>query len=893
MADLEKTIEIIFSGVDNLSSSVGSVNNSLTNLESKVMSVAEPLASAANSILKLDAALVAMAVGGLVLATKTAGDFGGQFSEITTLISDTGAPIEQFKTDILNYSATSVKSIEDINGALYAAISAGVGYKDSIAFVNEAEKLSVAGKAALSETTKVLISTLNAYGESTDKAGKYSDIMFTTVKLGQTTFSELSSSLAQVTGLASTSGISFETLSAAIAALTVAGLPTSQAITGLKQTIQNIIKPSSEAEKAAELLGIQFNSTALQTKGLEGVLWEAYKATGGNVGKMGELFGSVESLNAVMILGADKTGKFKQALAEMANSTGATSIAYAKMADDFANINQKIANNFDLILILIGDKILPQYGELAGSISKLFAGLQIEIDAGTFDPLFDEIKKAGAALTLLIDDIAKNLPEAFEQVDFTGLLDALGEVGKSIKGMFSGLDLSTPEGLAKVIQNVIDTLESLAYVTSGMFDAFKPFINAILGAIDSFNKMDEEQKKQAGNILGYAKAFTDAGLKIGLALVLIGDSADKFSYIFGEVIAVLIGFKDLGVTIFDGLKLTFIDVVEKILWVAEKLSKIPGLGYFSEDIKELQVGIKEWGEDVEQHLGDAATSAFENLTGIKLGFEKVAGSADLAVSHIQFIPAELAKIPKNTEIGIIVSATGADADEIKKILAGIETEKQVNITAVAKIEQAMETLSWFDNEGKEHKILVPVSTTGITEAKNSISTIPDSKTLEVQLKGDIETKVAQIKASADIAQSAFEWTAKVNIAEAEATAKVTQQAFESAGVSVTALASSTANMFSSLTSNMDKLTKSQKWDFFDILKEQQDEQKGLIKSQIELTSAQADYIKEKTKALNKGQSVIEIDSTGLEPALEMVMWQIIEKVQIKATAEAADFLLGI
>jgi hypothetical protein len=100
-------------------------------------------------------------------------------------------------------------------------------------------------------------------------------------------------------------------------------------------------------------------------------------------------------------------------------------------------------------------------------------------------------------------------------------------------------------------------------------------------------------------------------------------------------------------------------------------------------------------------------------------------------------------------------------------------------------------------------------------------------------------------------------------------------------------------MFSSLTSNMDKLTKSQKWDFFDILKEQQDEQKGLIKSQIELTSAQADYIKEKTKALNKGQSVIEIDSTGLEPALEMVMWQIIEKVQIKATAEAADFLLGI
>jgi hypothetical protein len=39
--------------------------------------------------------------------------------------------------------------------------------------------------------------------------------------------------------------------------------------------------------------------------------------------------------------------------------------------------------------------------------------------------------------------------------------------------------------------------------------------------------------------------------------------------------------------------------------------------------------------------------------------------------------------------------------------------------------------------------------------------------------------------------------------------------------------------------------------------------------------------------------MIQISSDGLEPALEMIMWEIIEKVQLRANAEGAEFLLGI
>ena len=63
-----------------------------------------------------------------------------------------------------------------------------------------------------------------------------------------------------------------------------------------------------------------------------------------------------------------------------------------------------------------------------------------------------------------------------------------------------------------------------------------------------------------------------------------------------------------------------------------------------------------------------------------------------------------------------------------------------------------------------------------------------------------------------------------------------------------------------------------------------------LESQMKLNDVQAEYIKAKAESLKRGDAVIQIDSTGLEPALEIVMWNIIQKVQIRANEESADFL---
>jgi hypothetical protein len=54
-----------------------------------------------------------------------------------------------------------------------------------------------------------------------------------------------------------------------------------------------------------------------------------------------------------------------------------------------------------------------------------------------------------------------------------------------------------------------------------------------------------------------------------------------------------------------------------------------------------------------------------------------------------------------------------------------------------------------------------------------------------------------------------------------------------------------------------------------------------------------DYIRARTDALNRGDGMITINATGLEPELELVLHKIIELTQIKANEEGLAFLLGV
>ena len=369
MADLQKTVEIIFGGRNDLSKVIGNVERSLGSLNG----ASQPFADMADNVLRAEMAVIGLGVAFAGLSINQAGTFNDQFAEISTLIDINVSELGGYRQEILNYANDSTQSLESITGAVYSAISAGVDYTSALGVMSAAEQLAVAGKSDLNSTLVALASVMNAYGASTDEAADYSDTFFTTVKMGQTTIPELAASLSQVTSVAVAAGVPFDELSASVAALTAAGMPTSQAITAIKAALSNIIKPSSEAQKAAEELGIEFNTTALKTQGLGGFMRNLYEITGGNIETMGRLFGSTEALSGVMALAADKSGIFAGSLEAMENRSGATAVAFEKMVDNFSLNNQRLVNNLQTVLIGVGGHLLDEYGDV---IDALIANLQ-------------------------------------------------------------------------------------------------------------------------------------------------------------------------------------------------------------------------------------------------------------------------------------------------------------------------------------------------------------------------------------------------------------------------------------------------------------------------------------------------------------------------------------
>jgi hypothetical protein len=118
-------------------------------------------------------------------------------------------------------------------------------------------------------------------------------------------------------------------------------------------------------------------------------------------------------------------------------------------------------------------------------------------------------------------------------------------------------------------------------------------------------------------------------------------------------------------------------------------------------------------------------------------------------------------------------------------------------------------------------------------------------------------------------------------------------AYEAASQAVESTADATASMFGDLAANMGDLSTMDKWKLEDMVEDQIAMQEKALESQIKLNEAQAANIEAKTAAMERGDAMINITSDGLEPALEMILWQVIEKVQIRANEESADFLLGL
>ena len=275
-------------------------------------------------------------------------------AEVNTLYSGSGGLLDSTKEFIALQSKTYGQSQASNAKAYYQIVSAGItNQAEANKLLDAANKAAIAGLSDSFTAVDALTSVLNVYGDSGVDAAKASDILFSTIKAGKTTFPELAHSLGQVLPTAQAAGLSFEEVGAAIASLTTKGLKTDQAVTQLKGVLRSLIKPTQDAQKAASKLGLDWSTNALKADGFVETLRNLFIATNGNEQAIGKIIPNIRGLGAIFAFARDKGESFDKILKQTKESVGATDDAFSDMAGTLdKKIKVALAANEDRMLKL-------------------------------------------------------------------------------------------------------------------------------------------------------------------------------------------------------------------------------------------------------------------------------------------------------------------------------------------------------------------------------------------------------------------------------------------------------------------------------------------------------------------------------------------------------------
>lgn len=289
------------------------------------------------------------------------------------------------QTEYAEFSNTILHLNDSIGSTVGPAEAARAAYEilsSGFTKTAEAQKILeaavIAGTAGLSNAmsaAKLFTGVLNAYNMEADDVGHVSDVMFKTVELGVTTFDELARSIARVTPTANANNISIEELSSAVATLTVKGIRTNEAVTGIKRAITAIAAPTDSARKALEEMGLtsQMLTNTLTQEGLVPAMKLLMQATGENKEALRKLLGESTAINAAFALaGKDAGDTFEKISYQMREAAGSTSAAFAEQSKSLKVQIDQMKASFEVAAITVGGPFTSSMSNAVKSLKDVF-----------------------------------------------------------------------------------------------------------------------------------------------------------------------------------------------------------------------------------------------------------------------------------------------------------------------------------------------------------------------------------------------------------------------------------------------------------------------------------------------------------------------------------------
>lgn len=524
------TIEIIINAIDDTGDAFGGINVSLGNI----------IGAAATAAAGVAAAFTGVAAIGL----NEFRQFERGMNEVFTLLPGISQEaMGQMEDQVKDLATTMGVLPEKVIPALYQSLSAGVPPDNVFDFLETAQQAAIGGVSTLETAVNGLTSVVNAYGSDVISSQRASDLMFTTVRLGKTTFDELSASLFNVLPTASATSVGFEQISAALASITLQGTPTSVATTQLRQMLVELSKDGSGvAEVFERISGQSFKDFMSSGGSLETVLFRLGVEAKNQGKSLSDLFSSVEAGNAALALTGPGAEAFASALSEMADSAGATQAAYDQMNQGLDRSLENMGAAWSVFVTTLGEDLAPIVGPIIDVFTNLFRYIGAAIGDGG-DMLNDWLTHLPEPLRGIATAIASVINWFIEAGKAIGRFIGALSAGVAPIDAFKQLMLDLlPREIAVRVNDLIDGIVNIVKAVKDWADANPELVQNLLKiaaaaaiGIPVFNTLRNvfDQVKTVVSALRNPTLLAGGAL---LGLVVLSGQGDELAAALGGIV---------------------------------------------------------------------------------------------------------------------------------------------------------------------------------------------------------------------------------------------------------------------------------------------------------------------------------------------------------------------
>jgi TP901 family phage tail tape measure protein len=523
-----------------LDKDISSVGKKMSSMGSSMKSVGKDLSA------KLTAPLVAVGVAALA----SFGQFEKGMNEVRSLMPDLNqGEFVELQEDVRDLAVMMGVDAVDSVQALYQAISAGVPKDSAIEFLRVSTKTAIAGVSDTTTAVDTLTSVLNAYKRPAEDAEAVADALFTTVRLGKTTFSELGSSIFQVAPLAAAMNVPLEEVTGAVATLTKQGVPTAQAMTQIRASLVALQKPNADMVAALADMGYASGQALLDAEGLQGGLQKLRTESGLTESEFAAAMGSVEGLGAVLAL----TGQnFDGAVSDLQAMTAAGGAMTAAFEENNAGFLRSWEGSLSIIREVsyqIAEQLAPYVAEVAAAFKGWYEsnkesipgwvelGVKIAAVAVVMGPL---LIATGQLVTVLSSSVTWVLGLG---VSLGVLIDKLGsvrEMGEAFGQMLVDIwDMDYAAFIGSLLGYLAEIVEAFTGIQFSA-ERVRSDVIAVFTAIGRAIDTVVSKLKTMWELFGKVTGATAAGEAIGSAISSIafraegGPVSSGSPYIVGE-----------------------------------------------------------------------------------------------------------------------------------------------------------------------------------------------------------------------------------------------------------------------------------------------------------------------------------------------------------------------